>query len=95
MSPAFVGLQINFTTSCATVIFFSSVVVTWGSVWAKIQGVLKKAHRGTPCHHNRHTYAPTTANTVAEFQWRSETNQKKGQLVSPQMHKIMPFSACS
>lgn len=44
---SFVSFQINFTTSCAAVIFLSLfVLVTWGSVWPKIQGILKKAHRG-------------------------------------------------
>lgn len=31
---------------------FFFMLVTWGSVWAKMQGVLKKAHRGTLCHQN-------------------------------------------
>lgn len=73
--------------------FFFPVPVTWGSIWAKIQGVLKK---GTPRHQDTHIHTLTTTNTVTELEWGTKTNQKEeGQLVSPQMPKIMPFSPCS
>lgn len=103
VSPAFVGLQINFTTSCATAIFFFRLLVTWGSVWAKIQGVLKEAHRRTPCHRNTHTggnarahththWKPQT-NTATELEWRSKRQIKRrtDSLFLPKCSKPCPF----
>lgn len=86
MLPSFVSFQINFTSSCATVISLSlCVLVTWGSVWPKIQGVLKKAHRGrhppaikththrhTPAHACTHTKKHSHRNTMEKWKDKSK-----------------------
>lgn len=97
---SFVGFQINFTTSCAAVIFLSLfVLVTWGSVWPKIQGILKKAHRGrhppaikTHTHARTHKEPKTQSHRITLEKWK--TNQKEGQLVSPQMLQFTALPLC-
>lgn len=45
-------------------VFF--VLVTRGSVWAKIQGVLKKAHRDTPPLPSKHTRTHSQPQTQSQ-----------------------------
>lgn len=81
---SFVSFQINFTTSCAAVIFLSLfVLVTWGSVWPKIQGILKKAHRGRhppaiKTHMHARTHAQRTKNTESQNYTGEVKDKSKG-----------------
>lgn len=94
MSPVFVGLQINFTTSCATVIFFVCVRVCLepGVQSGQRYRVYSRKHAEEPpaIKTRRHTHARTHTPKNHKHSHRSEvetqkTNQRRdGQIVSPQ-----------
>lgn len=82
MFPAFVGLQINFTTSCATASLFF-MLVTLGSVWAKkkkkkITGCSQDSTQSHPLPPKHIYFQPQPQNQAEELKDKSEEAMTAG-----------------